>query len=394
MTDNMLELPESVSRLSLGGRQIYIVGTAHVSRESVEDVRRTVEAVRPDSVCVELCQGRYDALAKKDAWKKMNIFKIIRRKKTSLLLAQLIMSSFYRKLGEKLGVQPGAEMIEGARVAEETGAKLVLADREIQITLKRVWGYAGFWTKLRLAFHLMVGILLAEDEEIDEETIEKIKKQDQLESVLAEFAAKFPQIKQRLLDERDVYLSQKIREAPGATVVAVVGAGHVEGIKKEIQTAKPLDELMELPPKAIWPRVVKWGIPAAIIALVVWGFFKEGGAHTAKSIYIWVVINGGLSALGALLAFAHPLTVLSAFLGAPITSLNPMIGAGWVAALVQAWVKKPTVADFEDLPKATSTVKGFWKNPVTKILLVAALANLGSAIGTFVAGSWVAARSL
>ena len=394
MTDTILELPESVSRLSLGGRQIYIVGTAHVSRESVEDVRRTIEAVRPDSVCVELCQGRYDALAKKDAWKKMNIFKIIRQKKTSLLLAQLIMGSFYRKLGQKLGVQPGAEMIEGATVAEETGAKLVLADREIQITLKRVWGYLGFWTKLKLAFHLMAGIVLAEDEEIDEELIEKIKKQDQLEAVLAEFAAKFPQIKRRLLDERDVYLSQKIREAPGATVVAVVGAGHVEGIKKEIQTAKPLDELMELPPKAIWPRVLKWAIPAVIIALIVWGFFKEGGAHTAKSIYIWVAINGGLSALGAMLALAHPLTILSAFLGAPVTSLNPMIGAGWVAALVQAWVKKPTVADFEDLPKATSTVKGFWKNPVTKILLVAALANLGSAIGTFVAGSWVAARSL
>ncbi|UCG47434.1 MAG: TraB/GumN family protein [Phycisphaerales bacterium] len=394
MTDNMLELPESVSRLSLGGRQIYIVGTAHLSRESVEDVRRTIEAVRPESVCVELCQGRYDALVKKDAWKRMNIFKIIRQKKTSLLLAQLIVSSFYRKLGQKLGVQPGAEMTEGAKVAEETGAKLVLADREIQTTLKRVWGYAGFWTKLRLAFHLMAGILLADDEEISEETIEKIKRQDQLEWVLAEFAAKFPQIKQRLLDERDVYLSQKIREAPGAAVVAVVGAGHVEGIKKEIQTAKPVDELMELPPKAIWPRVLKWAIPAAIIALVVWGSFKEGGAHTAKSIYIWIVINGGLSALGAMLALAHPLTVLSAFLGAPITSLNPMIGAGWVAALVQAWVKKPTVADFEDLPNATSTIKGFWKNPVTKILLVAALANLGSVIGTFVAGSWVAARSL
>ena len=390
MTDTNT-LPKRVSEITVGDKSVYLVGTAHVSQESVEDVRKTVEQVKPDSICIELCKGRYETLTKKDVWKKMNIFKIIREKKAVFLLAQLIMSSFYRKLGEKLGIQPGAEMLEGAKLAEETGAELVLADREIQITLKRVWGYLTFWNKLKLAFHLMIGIFV-EEEEIDADLVEKIKEQDQLEAVMAEFAEKFPEIKKRLIDERDVYLAQKIRHAPGKKVLAVVGAGHAEGIKEHIRTEQPLAELMELPPKAIWPKFFKWGIPAAIIAVIVIGFFKKGTDHGLESIYIWVLVNGVLSALGAALVLAHPLTIISAFIAAPITSLNPMVGAGWVAAIVQAWVRRPTVKDFEDLPKATATLRGFQKNPVTKILLVAALANLGSAIGTFVAAPWLAAR--
>ncbi len=383
-------LPQRVSQITLGDKQIYIVGTAHVSQESVDDVRKTIEQIKPDSVCIELCKGRYETLTKKDAWKQMNIFKVIREKKAVFLLAQLIMSSFYRKLGEKLGIQPGAEMLEGAKMAEQTGAALVLADREVQITLKRVWGYLSLWNKLKLAFHLMIGIFT--EEEIDADLVEKIKEKDQLEAVMDEFAGKFPEIKSRLIDERDVYLSQKIREAPGKTVVAVVGAGHAEGIKEHIQTEQSLDELMELPPRSLWPTVLKWAIPAAIVAIIVIGFFRKGAAHSAESVYIWVLVNGVCSAVGAALTLAHPITILSAFVAAPITSLNPMIGAGWVAALVQAWVKKPTVADFEDLPVATSTIRGFQRNPVTKILLVAALANLGSVIGTAVAGPWLAAR--
>ena len=388
-TDN---LPQRVSHITLGEKSIYLIGTAHVSQESVDDVRKTVEAVKPDSICIELCKGRYETLTKKDAWKQMNIFKIIREKKAVFLLAQLIMSSFYRKLGEKLGIQPGAEMLEGAKLADETKAELVLADREIQITLKRVWGYLTIWNKLKLAFHLFAGIFT--EEEINADLVEKIKQQDQLEAIMGEFAEKFPEIKKRLIDERDIYLSQKIRQAPGKTVVAVIGAGHIEGIKEQIKTEQPLDELMKLPPKSIWPKILKWAIPAAIIAVIIIGFFRKGAANSAESIYIWVVVNGALSALGAALTLAHPLTIIAAFIAAPITSLNPMIGAGWVAAIVQAWVKRPTVADFEDLPNATATIKGFQRNPVTKILLVAALANLGSALGTFIAGPWLAARVL
>jgi len=391
MTNSSM-LPERVSQVNIEGRDIYLVGTAHLSKESVEDVRIAIETVLPDTICVELCESRHKALTQKDNWAKTDIFKIIREKKAVFLLAQLIMSSFYRRLGEKLGIQPGAEMLEAIKLADETDIQLVLADRDVEITLKRVWGYLSFWNKLKLMIHLTASIFSRE--EIDTSTIETLKQKDQLESVLNEFTEKFPEIKRRLIDERDVYLAQKIRRAPGKKIVAVVGAGHVNGIKKHIGKDESLDELVRIPPKSIWPTITKWAIPAAIIVLITYGFFKEGAAHSVENIYIWILVNGILSAAGAAAALAHPLTILSAFLGAPLTSLNPTIAAGWVAGIVQAWIKKPTVTDFEDLPNAISTFKGFWTNPVTKILLIVALANLGSVLGTYIAGIWIAARSV
>ncbi|MBM4029749.1 MAG: TraB family protein, partial [Planctomycetes bacterium] len=259
-------LPSRVAHVKVDDRDIYLVGTAHISKESVEDVRTTIEQVRPDAVCVELCQARHQAMTQADNWRKMDIFKIIRQKKAVFLLAQLIMSSFYRRLGEKLGVQPGAEMLEGVRLAEQTGATLVLADRDIEITLKRVWRYLGFWSKLKLAMQVMMSALVTE--KVDADMIEELKQQDQLEAIMAEFAQRFPEIKRRLIDERDTFLAQKIRAAPGTRVVAVVGAGHVEGIKSQIHQDQPLAELMTLPPKSIWPRLVAWGIPLLIVALI------------------------------------------------------------------------------------------------------------------------------
>jgi pheromone shutdown-related protein TraB len=390
MTDEGLQLPERVTHIKVDHKDVYLVGTAHISQESVEDVRKTIQILKPDTVCIELCQGRYDALTQKDVWKKMDIFKILRQKKAVLLLAQLIMGAFYRKLGEKLGAVPGAEMLEGARLAGQNASKLVLADRQVEITLKRVWGYLRFWDKMRLMTHLMVSICVPE--KIDAEMIDKMKQQDQLEAVLAEFAEKFPEIKKRLIDERDIYLSQQIRHCPGSKVVAVVGAGHTPGIQKYIDHDEPVDELLELPPKSIWPRVFKWAIPAAILAVIILGFFMEGKERSIENIYIWILVNGSLSAAGAALALGHPITIITAFLAAPLTSLNPLVAAGWVAGLVQAWIRKPTVEDFEDLPNATNTWKGWHRNPVLKILLVCALANLGSVIGTWVAGGWIFAR--
>jgi len=392
MTDEGLQLPERVTHIKVDHKDVYLVGTAHISKESVEDVRTTIRTLKPDTVCIELCQGRYDTLTQKDVWKKMDIFKILRQKKAVLLLAQLIMGAFYRKLGEQLGAVPGAEMLEGAKLAGENGSKLVLADRPVEITLKRVWGYLRFWDKFRLMTHLGVSICMPE--KIDAEMIDKMKQQDQLEAVLAEFAEKFPEIKKRLIDERDIYLAQQIRHCPGSKVVAVIGAGHTPGIQKYIDHDEPVDELLELPPKKIWPKIIKWAIPVAIIGLIIYGFFRQGAAHTVENIYIWILVNGLLSAAGAALALGHPVTIITAFLAAPLTSLNPLVAAGWVAGLVQAWIRKPTVEDFEDLPNATSTFKGLWTNPVLKILLVTALANLGSVLGTYIAGTWIFARSV
>jgi pheromone shutdown-related protein TraB len=390
MTDGV-SLPERVSHVQADGKDVYLVGTAHLSQESVQDVRTTIEQVHPQTICVELCKSRYQAITQAGAWSKMDIFKVIRQKKAAFLLAQLIMTSFYRRLGQKLGIQPGAEMIEGIHMAEQIHAELVLADRDIEITLKRVWGYLGFWSKLKLAMQITLGIFVTD--EIDADTIEVLKQKDQLESVMAEFAGKFPEIKKRLIDERDTYLAQKIRGAAGPTVVAVVGAGHVSGIKEQIQQEHDLQELTTLPPKSIWPKLIGWGVPLLIVALLVYGFTK-GTAHGFENVYIWILVTGGLSAIGAALALAHPLAIASAFLAAPITTLHPLLAAGWVAGLVQAFIKRPKVSDLESLPDAIATIKGFWTNPVTRILLVVALANLGGAIGTYVAGFWIGARSV
>jgi len=390
MSKPEIQLPENVTNIQYEDKDIYLVGTAHVSKQSVVDVRETVEKVKPESICVELCQSRYKSIIKKDSWKKLDIFKVIKEKKALFLLAQLIMSSFYRKLGEQLGIEPGAEMMEGIKQSEETGATLVLADREIEITLKRVWGYLNFWNKLKMMSQILAGLLFSE--KIDDDLIEQMKKQDQLETIMDTFAKSFPEIKKRLIDERDIYLSEKIKKAPGKVIVAVVGAGHVPGIQEHISIDNSLESITVVPPKSIVPTIIKWAIPVAIVALLVIGFFKGGVEHSMQSIYIWILVNGILSALGTALAFAHPLTILSAFIGAPLTSLNPMIAAGWVAGLVQVWVKKPTVADFEDIPNAITSVRGFWKNPVSRVLLVVVFANLGSSLGTFISGSWIAAR--
>ena len=390
MTDSEINLPDSVTKLNIGDKEVYLIGTAHVSKESVNDVKKTVEAIAPDTICVELCTARHKAIIERDSWKKMNIFKVIKEKKSLFLLAQLIMGSFYRRMGEKMDIQPGAEMIEGVNLATESGAQLVLADRDIEITLKRVWGHLSLWHKMKMAAQLLMSLFI--DEEIDDETIEAMKNQDQLEHIMETFAKEFPEVKRRLIDERDIYLAQKVRKASGKKIVAIVGAGHIPGMKEYIHQDMPLEPLMELPPKSVWPSILKWAIPSLIIGLIIFGMTQGSAEQSIESIYIWVFVNGILAALGAALAFGHPVTIAAAFIAAPIASLNPMVATGWVSGLVQAGIKKPTVADLEDLPKATESIKGFWTNPVSRILLVVVLANIGSSLGTFIAGGWIASR--
>lgn len=390
MQDATPVLPSSATQVELEGKTIYIVGTAHVSAQSVQDVRAAVAAVRPDTIAIELCEPRYQGLVKKDAWRNTNIFQVVKQGKTMFLLAQLVMQSFYRRLGKQLEVEPGAEMLAGAACAEETGAKLELIDRRIDITLKRVWRHLGFWSRLKL-FGVMVEAMFSSDE-IDAKDIEALKKQDQLEALMGEMGKAFPEIKKRLIDERDIYLAQKLRAAPGERIVAVVGAGHVPGMLLAIRETLPLAELESLPPPTRWSKIWPWLIPASVAGLIAWGFFQGGAERAIDSIVIWVGVTGTLAALGALCALAHPLTILSAFLAAPITTLHPAIAAGWVSGLVEAWLRPPSVGDFETLPEALETFRGFMRNPVIRILLVVVLTNVGSSLGTFVAIPWIAAR--
>lgn len=390
MQEAALSLPSSATTVELEGKLIHIVGTAHVSAKSVQDVRDAVAAVRPDTIAIELCEPRYQGMVKKSAWRETNLFRVVKEGKATFLLAQLAMQSFYRRLGKQLEVEPGAEMMAGAACAEETGAHLELIDRRIDITLKRVWRHLGFWQRIKL-FGTMAGALFSSGE-IGGEDIEALKQQDQLEAMMGEMGKAFPEIKKRLIDERDVYLAQKLRSAPGRRIVAVVGAGHVPGMLKAIREEVSLAELETLPPPSRWSKIWPWLIPAAVVALIAWGFWRGGMERGVDSIAIWIGVNGVLSALGAALVLAHPLAVLAAFVAAPITSLNPTIAAGWVAGLVQAWVRPPSVGDFEALPEAMETLKGFFLNPVVRILLVVVFANLGSSLGTFVAIPWIASR--
>jgi len=384
------ELPSSVSILEAEGRTVYLVGTAHVSRQSLEDVRNTIELVRPDTVCLELDAERYRNLTDPQRWKQTNIGKIIREGKAALLLSSLVMSSFQRRIGKKLGVTPGAEMAEGARAGEALGAEISLIDRDIQLTLKRTWRNLDIWNKSKIMFQLVTSLFAVDD--VDENTIEELKEQEKLGDILQIFGEQFPQVKKPLIDERDQYMAQKLREAPGRKIVAVVGAGHAPGIAAEIGTARGLEPLETVPPASSSGKALKWILPLLILGLFIWGFYRGGTEESLGSVYIWFLVNGILSALGAAIALGHPLTILSAFLAAPLTSLNPMIAAGWVSGLVQAFVKKPTVSDLEDLPEAINSVRGFWMNPVSRILLVVVFSNLGSVLGTFIAGSWIFAR--
>ncbi|MBP7009158.1 MAG: TraB/GumN family protein [Kiritimatiellae bacterium] len=383
-------LPSSTTKVELEGKTVYLVGTAHVSAQSVQDVRDTVAAVRPDTIAIELCEPRYQGMVKKAAWQHTNLFQVIKQGKATFLLAQLAMQSFYRRLGKQLEVEPGAEMLAAATCAEETGARLELIDRRIDLTLKRVWRHLGFWQRLKL-FSVMFQAMFS-SEKIQGQDIEALKKQDQLEALMGEMGKAFPEIKKRLIDERDVYLAQKLRAAPGGQIVAVVGAGHVPGMLKAIREPMSVAELESLPPRTRWSKIWPWLIPAGVIALIAWGFFQGGAERGVDSIAIWVGVTGTLGALGALVSLAHPLTILSAFLAAPITTLHPALAAGWVAGLVQAWLRPPSVGDFEALPEAMESMSAFFRNPVIRILLVVALTNIGSSIGTFVAIPWIAAR--
>lgn len=383
-------LPSSVTVLELPEKTVYLVGTAHVSAKSVQDVRDAVAATAPDTIAVELCEPRYRGMKGADGWKNTNIFQVVKQKKATFLLAQLALQAFYRRLGKQLEVQPGAEMLAGIECAEATGARLELMDRRIDVTLKRIWRGLGFWQKTKLAA-LMCGAVFG-GEEIGEDEIEQLKNGDQLEGMMGEMGKKLPGVKERLIDERDAYLSQKIRTMPGKRIVAVAGAAHVPGIVAHVREEIPLEPLEALPPPSRWSKVWPWLIPALVVALVAWGFVRGGADQGIGSIAIWVLANGVCAAVGAILALAHPLTVLAAFVAAPITSLNPMVAAGWVAGLVQAWIRPPTVGDFEALPGALESFRGFVTNPAIRILLVVVLTNLGSSVGTFTAIPWIAAR--
>ena len=378
----------NVHEILLDGKKILLIGTAHISQSSVDEVNTVINQVNPDTVCIELCSSRYQAMLAKDQWKNMDIFKVIREGKSFLLFANLIMTAFQKRLGSRLGVKPGSEMFEAANVAEKLNSELVLADRDVKITLQRTWRGMRFWGKMKVLGQLLASLFIRE--EISKEEIEKLKESDALSEAMKMLAEQSPEMKRILIDERDQYMAEKIRQSMGKLVVAVVGAGHVKGLTAELENKHNLAELESVPPTGKAVAWLKWGIPAMIIALIVYGFFTVDTDVSIEMIQRWFLINGTLSALGTAVAFGHPITIAVAFIAAPFTSLNPTIAAGWVAGLVEALLRKPQVRDFENLADDITHLKGFWQNNITRILLVVIFANLGSAIGTFAGGFAIA----
>ena len=385
MSYNGKPITITISSREHGGSEktIIILGTAHVSRASAEEASSLIREERPDTVCVELCQSRYKALVEKDKWQETDLLKLIKEKKALLLLSNLILSSFQKKIGERLGIRPGEEILKAIEAAHNTGARIILADRDIRTTLTRAWRLMSLKSKLKLLWGLLFSG--GELDKVTQQDIEKLKSGDMLENIISQLGEEMPEIREVLIHERDQYLAHKISTAPGRKVVAIVGAGHVPGLQNWINKPVDIGRLEELGPKGKLAGVLKWVIPGLIIALMISGFFIAGPSVGGEMLKWWVLANALFSGLGAAAALAHPLTVLSAMAASPLTSLNPMVAAGWVAGLVEIFLRRPKVKDFESLPQDITTIKGFWKNKITRILLVVVLTNLGSSLGTFVA---------
>ncbi len=370
-----------IERFEHNGKEIILVGTAHVSKKSCEEVEETIKKEKPDVVAIELDENRYHALKNKESWHDTEIKQVIKDGQTYLFLSSLIISNMQKKIGKDLGVDPGAEMLSAIDAAEKAKTKLEFIDRDVQVTLRRAFNSMSILEKAKIVKSLFVDTLIAD---IDEDFIEKLKEEDTLHDAMDELAKTVPSVKRILVDERDIYMAGMLQKIEGKKIVAVVGAGHVGGIKRAINFPIVFSKLQAPVKKKKKIKVVGLIIPALLLGLLIYGFATKGLGTTLHMLMWWFLINGTLSAIGAAAALGHPLSILTAFVAAPFTSVNPLLAAGWFAGYVEAKIRNPKVKDFKSLNKLDS-MKAYWKNQVTRILLVVAFANLGSIIGTFIA---------
>jgi len=396
-------IPEAVSpeqpsveqptrEISRDGVHYVLLGTAHVSRASVTAVTEMADTGNFDAIAVELCPARHQALTKQQQWKDMDLYRIIREKKAGLVMANLALGAYQRRIAEQFGIEPGAELKAAADAAISHDIPLQLIDRDLATTLKRSYRAVPWYKRIMLTTGMVMSTVSSE--EIDEEQIEKLKEGDILESTFTEFAEQSPELYEALIAERDRFMAARLRQEntanAGKRILVVIGAGHLEGLAKylandEQDPLPEIEKLSQLPPPNRWLKFVPWVIAALVLTGFVIGFSRSPELGL-QLVMLWVFINGGLAALGALIARGHPLTILSAMVAAPLTSLNPAVAAGMVTGLVESWLRKPKVSDLESLRDDATTLKGWFKNPATRILLVFFFSNLGSAIGTWIAG--------
>ena len=377
--------------LKFGEREIILIGTAHVSKESCEEVKNAIQQEKPDCVAIELDEGRYKSLNDEESWRNLDISKVLKNKQGFLLLANLVLASFQKKMGGNIGVKPGDEMRAADFAAKELNIPVALVDRPIQTTLSRAWAENSLWGKCKLLAALISSIF--DKKEINEEQIENLKNSSEMDHMMKELSDYMPDIQRVLIDERDQYLASKIWECKGNKVLAVLGAGHLGGVENYLvqisNGTKSTDctKIANVPPKKLSSKIAGWVIPVLIIALIAAGFIYGGKTKGLQMALSWVAWNSSLAAIGSIISMAHPLTILVAAVSAPITSLCPVIGVGMFTGLTQAFVRKPKVKDLETLQDDASSIKGFYKNRILRVLLVFIFSSLGSSIGTFVAGA-------
>jgi pheromone shutdown-related protein TraB len=374
--------------VALPGREVILIGTAHVSRESIDEVAAAIREEKPDQVCVELDAGRYTSMTQKDNWDNLNVAKVFREGKGFLLMANLVLGGFQRRMGQELGVKPGEEMRTAIDTAAELGIPYTFCDREIQATLRRAWARCGFWSKSKLLASLVSSAFTTE--KLSEAEIENLKNRSELDGMMAELADYLPLVKETLIDERDRYLAAKIWAGGAAKQLAVVGAGHLMGIKAHLERiaageeSPDVEELNRIPPPSFLSKAAGWIIPAIIVAIIALGFFRAGAGVSLAMLLRWVLWNGSLAALGTLLALGHPLSILVSFVGAPIATLNPFIGVGLFSGVTEAVMRKPRVSDAETISDDVSSLRGIYRNRISKALLVFLLSSIGGMVGNFI----------
>lgn len=387
-------MSQTEKRLTLQGREFILLGTAHISQESIVQVTTSIRAEQPDCVAIELDEQRYASMKNPEAWKNLDIVKVLKNGQGFVLMANLILSSLQKRMGADVGVKPGEEMKAAIAVAEELNIPAVMVDRPIQMTLKRAWAKNSLWGKCKLLAVLLSSAF--EKSEISAEEIEKLKNESEMDSMMNEIAEYLPAVKAVLIDERDRYLASHIWDAqvngaPAKKTVAVLGAGHLPGVVRYLEAlaagtaSSDTSDISQLPPAGIGTKILGLVFPILIVGLIVAGFFTGGAKASLDMLVQWILWNGSLAALGTLLAGGHIITVVAGFVGAPLATLNPVVAVGLFTGLVQAWINKPKVEDMERLSDDATSFKGFYKNRILRVLLVFFFSSLGGVIGNFIA---------
>jgi len=373
-----------VERVFAGEKEIVFVGTAHISSESVEQAIKTIEEERPDAVGVELDYQRYNQLLQGEQWREMDISKVIASGQTYLLLVNLLLANIQRSLGEKVGVKPGTEMLEAVKKANELGIPVELLDRDIKTTFSRAVSHMGFIEKIKFAYFVLMGFFGFGSEEFSKKKIDELKNTDLLHELMTELGKQFPSIKKVVVDERDEFIAGKIRLSKAKKIVAVIGLGHLEGVKQFLSKEPELEKLLTVKKSIGILSIIKYAIPVIFIAMILYAFLVKGIEVSLGVFLAWFLIHGILSALGVLLARGHLVSAATAFVAAPFTALHPLLAAGWFAGIAEAKKRNPKIKDFEELRNLNS-FSDLSRNQVTRILLVVTFANIGSTVATIIA---------